>query len=130
MNAAFLSYAIGHGLQYFVFMGVMVGRAGDGGQRPWRMWAGAAALFSVLAPLLVYVGPQTLQGRPIGDALGLGAGSDFLFGCYLGIVMAHFWVDRYAWRMSRPLERAAVMRRFGPVLAAAHGAPVAAHRAT
>jgi hypothetical protein len=38
---------------------------------------------------------------------------DVVFGCYLGLVMAHFVVDAGIWRMREPFQRAYLGRSFG-----------------
>jgi hypothetical protein len=93
MPSAFFSYALAHGLQYFVFMGHLVAKPAD---RPVasqliRLLAWTLALGCLLA---------------MGGDLGLTTEVRWLFGLNLGVTMAHFVIDAGIWRMSEPFPRA------------------------
>jgi hypothetical protein len=98
--SAVASYAIAHGCQYLVFMGYVAGAQRSAGRR--RMLVATAALAAAGGLLLWRVQYHHIAGR-------VGA---FVFGAYLGVVMAHFVIDAGVWRLSEPFQRRYMAQRF------------------
>jgi hypothetical protein len=105
LASAVLSYALAHGLQYFVFM-YYVGYRGGVGSPTARVLVLALLGFSV-GWLLTAMSTREAWGS-IGD---------FVFGCYLGMVMSHFVVDAGLWRLRERFQREYLLRSFGFVFA-------------
>jgi hypothetical protein len=101
MPSAILGYALAHGLQYFVFMGYAAYQNGSG-----------AATTRLLVLLLICLS--------LGSAMMLmgdrSVAAEFVFGCYLGLVMAHFVVDAGLWRLSQRFQRDYLRQSFGFVI--------------
>lgn len=117
-DVAFYSYAIGHGVQYLVFMAVVAASAGP--ERGARRVSGRG--LTTLAGLVVFVGlvfanVGQLRTVPlIASNLLWSKVVDFLVGATVGGVMAHFVVDADAWRLSREPQRRYMARPFGFLL--------------
>lgn len=89
--AAVSSYAIAHGLQYLVFMYFVGAAKAD---RDVRI-IGLTAIALVAGTALALMGDKSLWGQP----------TNFIFGCYLGLVMSHFVVDAGIWKLREPFPR-------------------------
>jgi hypothetical protein len=125
IDGAFFSYAIAHGVQYLLILGVLsvdLGRA-DGR----RGISGAMLALPALALLIAIVGgrpePRGLEWAKTGGMLSTFL--DFALGMSLGCTLAHFVIDAGAWRLRQPSVRAYLTRRFGflfdPAPAASRG---------
>ncbi len=99
--AAVSSYAFAHGLQYLVMMGY-VGRGGRAGPSRWTMPALVAAV--------ALLGGWLLAAMQVGTHWG--GAAKFIFGAYLGLVMVHFVIDAGIWKLSDPVNRAYMAKRF------------------
>jgi hypothetical protein len=88
----FGSYAMAHGLQYWIFMVVLA----KGSERPWT----ALPVLGILTILLYagFVGMASLHGG--------------LRGAYFGVVAAHFVIDAKVWRLREATQRKIVGGRF------------------
>ncbi|MFO1161607.1 MAG: hypothetical protein U1E60_22405 [Reyranellaceae bacterium] len=97
--AAVLGYALGHGLQYLVFM-YFVGMS-----RPRRVIALATILVAgVLGGLLLtYMTNHVVHTHWLGR---------LAFGAALGVVMSHFIIDAGIWKLRHPFQRQYVKRAF------------------
>jgi hypothetical protein len=89
----FWSYAIAHGAQYLLLMGVL----SRGAARPRLNLSALAAL--TMALTLVFLSMTTTTG--------------FLHGAYYGLVVGHFLIDAKTWRLREPAQRAIIKQRFG-----------------
>jgi hypothetical protein len=105
LQSAVLSYALAHGLQYFVVM-YCVGYKGGLGSPSVRL--------VVLALLGISLGSLLTV---MSDRGAWGSVGGFVFGCYLGMVMSHFVVDAGLWRLGEPFQRAYLLRSFAFVFA-------------
>ena len=99
--AAVAGLTIAHGLQYLLLMGMLAA----GGPRPgpaagcgWRRCATSPCIGGALLSLA-------------SDGLRFGAAARFIFGLFLGAVMAHFVVDAGLWRMRAEFPRAFLTAR-------------------
>jgi len=116
---AFFSYAMAHGLQYILFMTVVsLNPAPE--SVPQRMpVANAAKLIGIMLVLgFVFYRAgdlKTIQFVASSDTLSKIV--DFIFGAVLGATMAHFVIDAGAWRLSKPLQRMYMGKRFDFVFA-------------
>jgi hypothetical protein len=101
--AAISGYAMAHGLQYLVFM-YFVGIA-----KPSRTFRVALLALIALAvgSLLALTSGLTPLGKP----------PQFIFGCYLGLVMSHFVIDAGIWRLRDSFPRAYMGKAFDFVFA-------------
>jgi hypothetical protein len=98
--SATLGYAIAHGLQYVVFMGVV-----SVGKR-----APSASL--VMLASLATVGAMALNAAiQAPDLLGSSYGFA-VYGAFVGIVMSHFVLDAGIWRLREPFQRGYMRERF------------------
>ncbi len=98
-SAATLGYALGHGLQYLVFMFFV----GISRPRP------VVALTTVGAAGLTGGLLLTSMAASMGHGTGL---SRLLFGLAIGIVMSHFVIDAGVWKLRYPFQRQYVRRAF------------------
>jgi hypothetical protein len=89
----FWSYAIAHGAQYLLLMGVL----SNGTSRPRLNLSALAAL--TMALTLVFLA-MTETGR-------------YLHGAYYGLVVGHFLIDAKTWRLRESAQRAIIQQRFG-----------------
>jgi hypothetical protein len=125
INVTFLSYAIAHGLQYIVFMGIVSlgaerSERAQGGAAPGARYGNALVLVGLMVLLgLLFYNADAVRGYGFvkADAV-LARLSDFLFGAVLGATMAHFVIDAGAWRLSRLPQREYMTKRFGFILGA------------
>ncbi len=100
--SAVLGYAFAHGFQYFVFMLYVAAENGDESPAP-RIAVLASLGFSLAMFMTAFA------DRPVWG--------EFAFGCYLGIVMAHFVIDAGMWRLGERFQRDYLRRAFACVLA-------------
>lgn len=118
INVTFLSYAIAHGMQYIVFMGIVSlnTEAGEGG-KPGR-YQNAMKLIGLMIVLgLIFYNVDAFRAFAFVKSNALLVRSfDFLFGAVLGATMAHFVIDAGAWRLSKQPQREYMSKRFGFVL--------------
>jgi hypothetical protein len=98
--SATLGYALGHGLQYLVFMG-FVG-------------AGKKNAIVSLATLLVMgtVGAVVLNAALLAPDWLASPFCRALYGAFYGAVMAHFVVDAGAWRLREVFQRSYMREKF------------------
>jgi hypothetical protein len=89
-QVAFWPYAMAHGAQYLVIMGVTAGRA----RRAWIPIAGVAAVVTGLGAAALQL-PKLVLAQT-----------------YMGFVVWHFLADARLWRLRDPAVRAIVHRRF------------------
>src|SRR5258707_5663917 len=93
--AAVGGMTIAHGLQYLLLVGMVAAGPGRGPARTLRL-----AVFGSIA----------LAGGAVLSAAshlhGAAPAGRFLFGAYLGAVMAHFVIDAGLWRFRDPFSRA------------------------
>jgi hypothetical protein len=98
--SATLSYAVAHGLQYLVFMGVVsVGRRNP------------------IASVITLLGMATVGTFALNAAILAPDISDFAwgfaaYGAFLGVVMAHFVLDAGIWRLREPFQRGYMREKF------------------
>jgi hypothetical protein len=119
INVTFLSYAIAHGLQYIIFMGI-VSFSTEHEERARAMRYRSALKLAVLMILfgLLFYHVETFRGfDAVKHNLWLTRSFDFLFGAVLGATMAHFVIDAGAWRLSRLPQREYMTKRFGFIFA-------------
>lgn len=97
--AATLGYALGHGLQYLVFMYFV------GASRPSRVVALATILIAGVCGgfLLTYMVDHAVHTYWL-DRL--------VFGMALGVVMSHFIIDAGVWKLRQPFQRQYMKRAF------------------
>ncbi|HEY0407503.1 MAG TPA: hypothetical protein VGC89_17345 [Pyrinomonadaceae bacterium] len=121
INVTFLSYAIAHGLQYIVFMGIVSFAAEEQQERARAArYHNALKLLGLMIFLgLLFYNADTLrQFDWVKNNVLLVRCFDFLFGAVLGATMAHFVIDAGAWRLSKLPQREYMTRSFGFILAA------------
>ncbi len=120
INVTFLSYAIAHGLQYIIFMGIVsfsTERSESARAMRYRSALKLAGLMILFGLLFYHV--DTFRGfEVVKNNSWLTRGFDFLFGAVLGATMAHFVIDAGAWRLSRLPQREYMTKRFGFIFAA------------
>lgn len=115
INVTFLSYAIAHGLQYIIFMGI-VSLGGEQGERARALrYRNALKLMGlvILVGLLFFHADTLRNFELVKNNWLLVRSFDFLFGAVLGATMAHFVVDAGAWRLSQLPQREYMTKRFG-----------------
>jgi heme A synthase len=120
INVTFLSYAIAHGLQYIIFMGVVSLGAEQGERARAVRYRNALKLMllMILLGLLFYHADPLRRYEFVKNSRLLLMGFDFLFGAVLGATMAHFVIDAGAWRLSKLPQREYMTKRFGFIFAA------------
>jgi hypothetical protein len=125
INVTFLSYAIAHGLQYIVFMGIVSFAAEPQERARAARYQNALKLLGLMIVLgLLFYNADTLRGLElVKNNLLLVRCFDFLFGAVLGATMAHFVIDAGAWRLSKLPQREYMTRSFGFILAARGALP-------
>lgn len=98
--SATMGYALAHGLQYVVFMGIVSVRR----RAPITSLIMLLGL-SVLGALLLNaaVGAPDITDLPYGFAI---------YGVFVGTVMSHFVLDAGIWRLREPFQRAYMRERF------------------
>jgi hypothetical protein len=98
--SATLSYAMAHGLQYLVFMGVVsVGRRSP-----------VASVLMLLA--LATVGAFALNAAVVAPDIADFPWGFAAYGAFLGAVMAHFVLDAGVWRLREPFQRGYMRKKF------------------
>jgi hypothetical protein len=120
INVTFLSYAIAHGLQYIIFMGIVSLNAEQGERARALRYRNALKLAGLMILLgLLFYHTDTLKSLEFVKSSGwLVHVFDFLFGAVLGATMAHFVIDAGAWRLSKLPQREYMTKRFGFIFAA------------
>lgn len=116
INVTFFSYAIAHGLQYFIFMTVVSVNSEPSG---WRTKIGNAAkliLLTLLVGLLFYRVADLKDVELIKNNVILTKSLDFVVGAVFGAPLAHFVIDAGAWRLSKSSPRVYMTKRFGFIL--------------
>ena len=112
-NIGFLSYAIAHGLQYIIFMGVISATGADDNVR--------ASLYKNVTLFLVFLLVIGFAFWRVNDLREFefvkstwifARAADFLFGAVLGATMSHFFIDANAWRLSMASQRSYITKRF------------------
>lgn len=98
--SATMGYAIAHGLQYVVFMGVV-----SAGKRAPIASLVILAGISTLGALLLNAAIQApdISGLPYAYAI---------YGAFVGAVVAHFVLDAGIWRLREPFQRGYMRERF------------------
>ncbi len=107
--AAVAGLTIAHGLQYVMLMGLLAAGSPDRSRRPLEL----AVLINV-----ALIGGSLLSLAS--DGLRYTAGARFVYGLFLGAVMAHFVIDAGLWRMRAEFPRAFLTARLpflGPAVA-------------
>lgn len=120
INVTFLSYAIAHGLQYIVFMGI-VSLSAERGERERAVRVRNALKLTglmILLGLLFYNADPLRKYEFVRNNWLLVKSFDFLFGAVLGATMAHFVIDAGAWRLSKLPQREYMTKSFGFIFAA------------
>ena len=97
--SAVLGYALGHGLQYLVFMTYV------GASRP-------RPLLAVGAVIALGIGGGFLLTYMTNAGSEPGALFKFIFGMAVGTVMSHFVIDAGVWKLRHPFQRGYVRRAF------------------
>jgi hypothetical protein len=95
-----MGYAIAHGMQYLVFMGVL-----GIGKRP------------ALASLTMLAGISTLGGLLLNATVMAADATDLsygyaIYGAFVGIVMTHFVLDSSLWRLRERFQRGYIRQKF------------------
>jgi hypothetical protein len=115
ISVAFFSYAMAHGVQYILFMTVVSLNFAPENVSNKVHIANALKLFCFIIVIgLIFYRAEELK------TIGMFASSpnllkvvDFFIGAILGATMAHFVVDAGAWKLSKPLQRMYMGKRFG-----------------
>jgi hypothetical protein len=118
INVTFLSYAIAHGLQYIIFMGIVSFSTEQSERARTMRYRNALKLVGLMMLFgLLFYHVDTFRGLDlVKHNSWLVKGFDFLFGAVLGATMAHFVIDAGAWRLSRLPQREYMTKRFGFIL--------------
>lgn len=112
-NIGFLSYAIAHGLQYIIFMGVISATGADP-----KVHASLYRNVTVFLVFLLLVGfafwrvSDLKEIEVVKGAWAYARVADFLYGAVLGATMSHFFIDASAWRLSMARQRSYITKRF------------------
>jgi hypothetical protein len=98
--SATMGYALAHGLQYVVFMGIVSVRR----RAP-------------IASLMTLLGLSVLGALLLNDAVAAPDLADLpyglaIYGVFVGIVMSHFVLDAGIWRLREPFQRGYMRERF------------------
>lgn len=116
VNVAFVSYAIAHGLQYIIFMGVISLGSRAAGDEEERAVSYRSALllmlFIVVVGLLFFSAGSLKDWEAVRGSALMTRAVDFLVGAVVGATMAHFVVDANAWKLSLAPQRAYISDRF------------------
>ena len=109
IDGMFLSYAIAHACQYFLFIMITTANQPAATNRVWK-----TALVSGMVVFALVVG--WLLGRVLDLLQMADSGSHWVInlaiGAALGVTMGHFIIDAGIWKLSQRLPRAFVQRRF------------------
>lgn len=120
INVTFLSYAIAHGLQYIIFMGIVslnTERSEKARAVSYRNALKLLGLLLIVGLIFFQSGPLRTYGF-VKTSGWLVWSFDFLFGAVLGATMAHFVIDAGAWRLSQLPQREYMTKSFGFIFAA------------
>ena len=98
--SAIAGFALAHGLQYLVFMGVVSGRT----RNPYA----SGALFLAIAVAGNFLLSRGIRIHELTNAPYAGA----LFGAAIGVVMVHFVMDADIWRLRETFQRGYMSRKF------------------
>ena len=110
--AAMGGMTVAHGFQYLLLVGLVAVGSGRGSTRAFRI-----ALLCNMA----LVGGALLSGAS--HLHGSGPVGRFVFGAYLGVVMAHFVIDAGLWRMRDAFPRAFMTSHVPYLMAPVGGSP-------
>ncbi len=116
IDGLFLSYAIAHGCQYILFMGVTTAGLPATGDSA-RLKTVAVASMLLFACLIGWTTSSVMDWRQAEGANPPTPALDFLVGAVLGFTMSHFIVDAGAWRLSQKPQREFLGRKFAFLLA-------------
>ena len=119
ISVAFFSYAMAHGLQYILFMTVVSLNFSPQGVSNRVHVANALKLLALIIVMgFVFYRANDLKTIEFFASNGrLLKVADFVIGAVLGATMAHFVIDAGAWRLSQPLQRMYMGKRFNFVFA-------------
>lgn len=105
--AAVAGLTIAHGMQYLLLMGLIAGVRTEVAPAP--------------VGVLIFLNIAVILGLALNQASHLHAGpaaiDRWLFGAYLGVVMAHFVIDAGLWRLRDEFPRSFLTRRLPYLLA-------------
>lgn len=115
INVTFFSYAIAHGLQYIIFMGIVsLNTEQSGHATAWRYQNALTLMGLMLVIGILFYNADALRGFEFVKSNALLVRSfDFFFGAVLGATMAHFVIDAGAWRLSKLPQREYMSKSFG-----------------
>ena len=113
--SAVSGYALGHGLQYLVFMYFV------GSSKPDR----DIRIISLTVIALVGGAALTL----LADRALWGGMGKFIFGAYLGLVVSHFVIDAGVWKLREPFQRSYMRNAFNFVFTRRPASPPTAESA-
>jgi len=117
VDGAFYSYAMAHGIQYILLVGVLsVSLGARDGRRGVSKGMVALATFMMLFGLAGARAADLKAIEWVGSNLVVARTIDFAAGIALGTTIAHFVIDAGAWRLSQPSARTYMTRRFGFLL--------------
>src|SRR6185437_7245838 len=88
---------VAHGLQYLMLISVIASQGDAAATRSSRL-----VRLALLANIALIGGVLLSAASHLHDSSQVGR---FVFGAYLGVVMAHFVIDAGIWRMRDPLAR-------------------------
>lgn len=114
IDGAFFSYAIGHGIQYMVFMTVLsinIGKNGDRRRDLSRSMMAVGTLV-MLAGMVGYYATDLRGGDWLGGSVTWSRLLDFMVGIGVGTTIAHFVIDAGAWKLSQSSTKDYVAKRF------------------
>jgi hypothetical protein len=110
--AAVGGMTIAHGLQYLLLVGMIAGGAGATASDP--RTPSRILRVSMLVNVALIGGALLSAASHLHDS---GPAGRLVFGCYLGVVMAHFVIDAGLWRMRDPLARSFLSSRLPALVA-------------
>lgn len=115
INVTFFSYAIAHGLQYIIFMGIVSLNTEQSVRATALRCQNALKLMGLMLGLgiLFYKVDALRSFELVKSNVFLVWSFDFLFGAVLGATMAHFVIDAGAWRLSKLPQREYMSKSFG-----------------
>ncbi len=115
INITFFSYAIAHGLQYIVFMGIVSLNTEQSVRATALRYQNALKLMGLVLVIgFLFYNADALRGFEFVKSNALLVRSfDFFFGAVLGATMAHFVIDAGAWRLSKRPQREYMSKSFG-----------------
>jgi hypothetical protein len=115
INVTFFSYAIAHGLQYIIFMGIVSLNTEQSVRTTALRYQNALKLMGLMLVIgILFYNADALRGFEFVKSNALLVRSfDFFFGAVLGATMAHFVIDAGAWRLSKLPQREYMSKSFG-----------------